>query len=60
MEFDIRRIAKYREVTVKSDETTIALGLHDDEERMALAKTLKDAIRDLLDDDEYQSLIDTE
>ena len=56
--FSIRKIGKYYDVDVTLNDTKVSLGLHDDDQRLALAKTLKSAIYDLLDSGEYKELME--
>lgn len=57
-EIRIRQLAKYKDVELVVDfDTKISLGLMDDTECMALAKTLKSAILYLLENDQYRELM---
>lgn len=47
MEFKIRKNQRYLDVTVRDGNTVIELGLLDDKERLALARTLEEAIDEL-------------
>ena len=60
MIFDIKRIGNYHDVDVTLDNTQVALGLLDRGQAMDLAKTLKQAIDDLLNKDEYNQLMGIE
>ena len=60
MTFSIKRIGNYHDVDVTLDNAQVALGLLDGEQAMDLAKTLKQAIYDLLDKNEYNQLMETE
>lgn len=62
MEIEIRRLSAYKDVTIKSGDTTISLGLHNTSECLALAKIFKEAIWDLLYDDkeQYNQLMEKE
>jgi len=58
MKINIRKVGGiYHEVSVEEGNTKIDLGLHDSNECMELAKELKNAIQRLLDDEEYNSLM---
>ena len=57
-EIRVKQLAKYKDVELVVDfDTKISLGLMDDKECMALAKTLKSAILYLLETDQYQQLM---
>lgn len=60
MTFKISRIDYYHDVNVTLDNTTVALGLLDRQQAMELAKTLKQAIENLLDPDEFNLLMGIE
>ena len=60
MEFQIKPIFSYHDVNVVLDNTTVSLGLHNSQQAMELAKTLKRAIEDLLDPDEFNLLMGIE
>ena len=60
MTLSIKRIGNYHDVDVTLDNTQVALGLLDRGQAMDLAKTLKQAIYDLLDKNEYNQLMETE
>lgn len=57
MEIKIKRIGPYRAVDVKHDTTNIEVGLLSYEECKELARTFKDAISELLGDDDYYNLM---
>ena len=50
MDITVKRVSHYKDVKVKLDNTTVELGLMDEEECMALARKLKETISDLIDD----------
>lgn len=56
MEFKIRRVYPYVDVDLSVNNTTISLGLHNNEERLVLAKELNAAVMDLLTREEYVEL----
>ena len=61
MEISVKRISKYKDVEVTLDNTRVALGLMDEEEAMKLARTLKVAIQDLIDDrDECKAFLEND
>jgi len=60
MTITVRNLAKYCDVDVEVDNTKIALGLHDDDERKKLADTLNEAVKALLDHNEYKELLEKE
>ena len=49
MKIDVRRVSPYKDVTVELDNTKVCLGLMNEDECMELARTLKVAIQDLID-----------
>ena len=61
LEFKISRGGKYKDVEVVLDNTRVALGLHTEEEALALARVLKSAIEDLIPDrDECKAFLENE
>jgi len=59
MDITVRKVSKYKDVEVVLDNTKVALGLHDEDECMKLARTLKVAIQDLFDDrDKCQTFLE--
>ena len=60
MTISVRPIGKYCDVEVTLDNTKVALGLMDEDERKKLADTLNDAVKQLLDSDDYKELLEKE
>lgn len=60
MVFKIRNIGKYCDVEVELDNTRVALGMHDEDERKQLADTLNEAVKGLLDSDDYKEMLEKE
>jgi len=47
MEIKVRKIGPYKDITIKTEDSIIQLGLFDDKECAKLIETLKEAINDL-------------
>lgn len=60
MTISVRPIGKYCDVEVTLDNTKVALGLMDEDERKKLADTFNDAVKQLLDSDDYKELLEKE
>ena len=57
MEFDVRNIANYKELTVTETRTTIESGLLDDNEALSISSDMFDASKELLGEDAFKILI---
>ena len=57
MDIKVKNIACYKDVTVKDGNTTVEIGMLDRSECMDLARTLRDAIHDLLGEEDYDTIM---
>jgi hypothetical protein len=60
MDIKVKAIACYNDVTLKEGNTTIEIGMLDRSESMDLARTLRDAIHDLLEQEDYDTIMKEE
>ena len=57
MEFDVSRVAGYKELTISETRTTIGSGLLDNNEALYLGSDMFDAAQELLGEDAFKTLI---